>query len=231
MQLVLGQTYRFTFDDPFAVLGYDAEANPTGGYYAAVELLTYERVLERDMDLMELLFTPAGLTQTDLDAAVANGTYIGKTFVHLKSVVDNASRCVPVDSIVGVPIIDVHNYAKLVLTLDLGVFADENTLDEITTMVQGFLLWKYGIASTENMVRVLAYARQWMTGAEYQATVDAREAVKIAERANVPTDLAALGISDQSQHLISAMQKLAANAATADAKNDALEALVRQLSA
>lgn len=231
MQLVLGQTYRFEFDTPFEALGYVLETNPTGGYYTVTEQLTYERLCERGVDLLELLYTPAGLAQTDLDAAVTAGTFIGATFVHLKSVVDNSSIYAPTASIVGVPIIDIHQYAKVCLNIDLGVFADEALLDEITALVSGLLLWKYGIGASSGDVRLLTYDRQWMTAVEYAAIDDARIAAKAAEAASVPSDLSALGITDQNQHLWAALKLMSDRAVRAEAAKAALEATVRQLSA
>jgi len=161
MSITVGHIYKFSFSDDFDSLN---------GIYKVTHSMDYDTLLEDDVSLLDSLFVPAGLTDVELDAALPDlMTY---TFYRLISIEGTQILYVPDQYIVGIPIPDVFEYSKLMIAVDLGPWAEPDTLAAISATISQYLENAYGISETPE---VMAYDTVWMAESDYEAIVQARQ--------------------------------------------------------
>lgn len=164
MSIELGHAYEFRFKTGFESLN---------GIYRVTHALSYDSILEAEADLLTNLYAPAGKDQDDLDTDLP---VISKdSFYTLVSPADASVLYMPSRYIVGIPIPDVREYAKLMLNIDLGVISDPALLQSITDSIAQILQGAHGIVSPPV---VMQYDTEWMSESTYDAIVTAREASK-----------------------------------------------------
>lgn len=160
--LTIGHAYEFTFDTGFTDLD---------GIYKVTHAMTYDSVLLDEVDLYVNLYKPAGKSEQDLETDLPD--YVDRTFYRFESVIDTTVLYVPDTIIVGIPAPDVREYAKVMLSVNLGVFADPTLLASLVNTMQQVLEGSHGIL---DIPIVATYDTTWMSESAYEAIVAAREA-------------------------------------------------------
>lgn len=201
MSITVGHIYKFAFDTDFAILN---------GIYKVTHAMDYDTLIESDVDLLNSLFEPAGLSDVELQVALP--TIKTDTFYRLITIDGNTELYIPYQYVVGIPVPDVFEYSKLMLVVDLGPWAEPDVLAGIQSIISSYLENAYGITEQPE---VMAYDTVWMAESDYEATKDARQDVidNGTGTINYFTE------TQNKQEIINAK----------DARIDALEALVAQL--
>lgn len=203
MSITVGHVYKFAFHTDIASLNE---------IYKVTHALDYNTLLEDDVDLLDKLFTPAGLGQAELDAALP--TIMLDTFYRLVGVDGTVELYVPYSYINGIPVPDVFEYAKLMLGVDLGPWAEPDVLATLKTTVSQYLQDGFGIIEEP---KTMVYDKVWMAESDYEAILAAREAVKAGGSGVI--------------NYFTESKRLQETIDAKDARIAALEDLVRQLDA
>jgi hypothetical protein len=161
MSIELGHAYQFSFTAGFETLN---------GIYRVTHALSYDSLLEGSVDLLASLYTPAGKDQDDLDADL--DALSAESYYKLVHVTSALELYMPKGYIVGIPVPDVREYVKLMLSIDLGVMADPAILQSIVDTVKDVIQGAHGVT---NDPVLLQYSTQWMSETTYEAIVAARE--------------------------------------------------------
>lgn len=161
MSITVGHIYKFTFSDDFVSLN---------GIYKVTHSMDYNTLLEDDVSLLDSLFVPAGLTDVELDAELPD--IMTDVFYRLVNIDGTQILYIPYQYIVGIPVPDVFEYSKLMLAVDLGPWAEPDTLAAISNTISQYLENAYGISETPE---VMAYDSVWMAESDYEAIVEARQ--------------------------------------------------------
>jgi len=164
MSIDVGTVYEFTFKSDFTALN---------GIYKVSHSLDYDTILLEDISLLDFLYSHVSKTAEDLLTDLSD--YRDNVFYKITHVTTLAVYYVPRSYIVGIPNPDVRPYSKLVLTLDLGPFADPDLLVTLKETISQVLSVNTGI--TESPV-IMEYDQEWMTGGAYNDIVDDRAANK-----------------------------------------------------
>lgn len=163
MSITVGHIYKFSFEQDFENLN---------GIYKVTHAMDYDTLLVDDVDLLKSLFEPANLTDIELQAALP--TIKTDTFYRLVTIDGQTELYVPYQYVVGIPVPDVFEYAKLMLVVDLGPWAEPDVLAGIQSIISDYLENAYGIVEQPE---VMAYDNVWMAESDYEATKDARQTV------------------------------------------------------
>jgi hypothetical protein len=163
MSITIGQIYKFAFIDTFASLN---------GIYRVTHSMDYNTLLETDVDLMVTLFTPAGLTEQDMQTALPDIST--DTFYRLVSPDGLTTLNVPYQYIVGIPVPDVNEYSKIMLAVDLGPWAEPDVLPAMITVISNYLQNGWGVVKPPEL---MAYETEWMSAADYEAIKQSRQNV------------------------------------------------------
>ena len=164
MSIDVGTVYQFVFKGGFTDLN---------GIYKVSHSLDYDTILLEDISLLDFLYSQVNKTAQDLETDLSD--YKDNVFYKITHVSTLAVYYVPRSYIVGIPNPDVRPYSKLVLTQDLGPFADPNLLATLMATIQQVLQVETGIVE---LPTIMEYDREWMTGGEYTSIVDDRIANK-----------------------------------------------------
>ena len=164
--LTVGKAYKFFFT-PSTVdtLGFDA----LNGVYYVRSVLDYPGVFNDGGDLNTQLYKPAGKTQTDLntDITAIPSKILRQNFYKLQSVKNGLVIYAPVNIVMGMPQGDVKEYSKLMMAVNLGVFANPTTMPILRNTVFDVLRQTQGLLDTAKDVSVTVYESEWLTADEY----------------------------------------------------------------
>lgn len=161
MSIVVGNQYGLKFVSGFTDLD---------GIYAVTHAVDYNSLLLDDISLMTYLFVHVNKTEADLKTALPD--IVDDVFYKIINVVTNAIYYVPRSYIVGIPNPNVAAYSRLMLTMDLGVFADPTLLTTLKNSIRTALLEGLGI---DKEVQVMEYGKRWLTKEDYNTLVADRE--------------------------------------------------------
>ena len=164
MSIVVGNQYGLKFKDDFDDLD---------GIYTVSHAVDYNSLLLDDISLMTYLFIHVGKTEEDLDVAI--GDIRDDVFFKIVHVVNESIYYVPRSYIVGIPDPNVAAYSKLMLTMDLGVFADPTLLATLKNSIENALREGAGI---DKQVQLMQYGEQWLTQEEYETIAEDRETTR-----------------------------------------------------
>lgn len=158
MSITVGQTYKFAFKTDFAALD---------GIYTLTHAVSWETLLVDEIDLFVHLYNKVNKTEADLD--IDTPTIKTDVFYRLQLVTDETVFIyIPSKYIVGLPNAAVEEYSKLMITVDLGTFANANVLATLQQTMRDVLEQNVGVT---NEVEVVEYDTEWLTSSEY-ATVE-----------------------------------------------------------
>ena len=200
MSIGVGNTYSLRFKNEFGDLD---------GIYTITHSLSYDSILEGDIDLLEFLYRWVNKSQSDLDNDLDD--LKSETFFRAIHVETFTELYVPRSFIVGIPNPDVREYSKLMITMNLGLFADPNLLSTVAAAVKQNVINLVGLPVDADPV-IMEYGKTWMTGTKY----DDLTALRTVNKGNAVNYFA---LAQQRQETIN---KQASQIA-------ALEELVRQL--
>ena len=158
----LNNVYKFSFISPFHV--YD-------GYYRVLRILTFDELLADNISLTDL-YTGAGLTQVELDAA----TDVLRTDKILKLVNiedEDIIYHIPMSLSKLEPDPNVKAYPTLVLAVNLGVFDNVDKVTATQHAISSYIAKGLGISED---VLVFSVKDTWMTLDEYNTHEEERVA-------------------------------------------------------
>lgn len=168
MSIKIGEIYDFRFgthDD-------NEKYTPLDGIYKVLDIYSYTRILEEDVDLYELTFSKVNILKDSFESEVVKYKY--DNIYMLESVLDGDTICIPESLIIGYPSPDVKEYPKIMLSIDLGVFDSPETVLQIEEIVKNTILQTLGsdIATGTNepvdpKVSAVVYMKEWMSVSDY----------------------------------------------------------------
>ena len=211
-------TYRFFFDAPFTDLGW-TEQYPTRGHYPVLEVLSFERLLELGVDLVNELYVPANLTEADYLAA--RSTFTGVIFYRLRDTTDLTKLiCMPASKITIAPRSDIAQYSDLIIGVNCGVLANAEVLDSTMMIIQQSLEYQNGITP---VIKLDTLKSVWMLESKYKALEEARQVVK--EAAELPAIMGNES-TEAPFNLLAENAKLRRNIDALQARVNALESFI-----
>ncbi len=161
----VGAVCRFTFIPKF---------NTLNGVYRVRAETNFEDAIASGISLIDSLYTPAGLGQTDYNADY--NSYLNTRLAVLESVLDSDVVYYTPESIfLTVPDPTVQEFYPLTLVVELGIQKNSQEilplLDQIEDLIKATL-------GTENSLRVLTNPqnRVYLTQSEYDVLVASRQA-------------------------------------------------------
>jgi hypothetical protein len=160
MSIDIGNTYKFRFKSGFDSLN---------GIYTITHGLSWDSILLEEIDLFTLLYEPAGKVANDLDTDKSELTK--ESFFRLVNVEDGSVVFMPKSYITGVPEPDVFEYPKLMLTVNLGLHIEPDTLATLQATVGTVLLGQLGTSAD---VAVVQYGSKWLSEGDYEQIVEDR---------------------------------------------------------
>lgn len=161
----VGAVCRFTFIPKFNVLN---------GVYRVRAETNFQDAIASGINLVESLYTPAGLTQTDYNADY--NSYLSNRLAVLESVLNTEVVYYAPESIfLNIPDPTVQEFYPLTLVVELGI--QKNTQEILPLLDQIKDLIKTTLGS-ENSLRVLTNPqnRVYLTQSEYDSLIAKRQA-------------------------------------------------------
>lgn len=179
MSVKIDETYDFKFgtnDDQDAY-------TPLNGIYRVLDIYSYTRMLEEDVDIYELTFKKIGILKESFESEVVN--YKHDNIYMLQSVVDDDIICIPDSIIIGYPSPDVKEYPKVMMSLDLGVFDSPESLVVLEQLIKDTIVEKLGkdivnedtVEPLDPKVSVVVYMKEWMNNSDYHTLRENRKKV------------------------------------------------------
>lgn len=166
MILNIGTTYRITFDEGFT---------DVNGIYKVLQIVNHDKLLELGIDLVSTLYLAVNKTQEDYNTDLPN--YIDGFYYELKNLLDTSITYFVPEYIISVmPEVNISEYKKLILAVNIGTFVNEDDLPTVITAIEDLLETNHGIEATSNL---LSYDTVWLSDDEYAAIEANREAIKI----------------------------------------------------
>lgn len=162
MHVELGWTYSFKFTKDFETLN---------NVYTVVKIYSYDEFINDNLDLYTLLYSRVAKSYESLEVDVQD--YRTQQIFKLRNP-DNYDDIlyVPEGIIAEVPNFNVKKYAKLVISLNVGVYPNEEELAYAVNSMQEYLQVILGFA---NNPLITAIRHVWLTDEEYQNTIGDRE--------------------------------------------------------
>ena len=169
MQLELNWCYKFCFTDPFDKLD---------NVYRLTKILTYEEMLNEGITLSSL-YSLVGKTDADLEKDYIDKNYANERIYKLvhPTILDTVFY-VPKCLLASVPNPSVKEYAKLVVSFNIGIYPGEEDLSYIKNEFGQQLRDYLGYTKDPD---IFSISTQWLTDEDYQKTVDERNANKAVD--------------------------------------------------
>lgn len=161
----VGTTCLFTFISNFSTLD---------GIYRIRAETTFLDAIASNIDFVENLYIPAGLSSTEFNADYSS--YTSDRVAVLESVVNtDVLYYVPQSIILNVPDPTVNEYYSLILVTKLGVFKNTQTIFPLLDSINDIIQAQLGISEP---VRVVTNPENkvYLTQAQYDTIVEARAA-------------------------------------------------------
>jgi hypothetical protein len=124
MQIAINTYYKFEFTKEFSVLD---------GIYFTERALSYQDLINEGIDLFEGLYAIVGKSKPTYESHLTR--YIDSIFYKLINVDTNKFVWIPDNIIIGYPNPNVNEYSKVLLTTNLGIFDDPDTLLAVKNIV------------------------------------------------------------------------------------------------
>lgn len=162
MHVELGWTYSFKFTNDFKTLN---------NVYTVVKIYSYDEFISDNLDLYTLLYSRVAKSYAELEVDVQE--YRTQQIFKLRNP-DNYEDIlyVPEGIIAEVPNFNVKKYAKLVISLNVGVYPNEEELTYAVNSMQEYLQVILGFANNP-LITAIRYV--WLTDDEYNETIGDRE--------------------------------------------------------
>ena len=156
MYIEVNESYKFEFIEDF---------NALNGFYKVVQKMTYDEMLEANVDMANGLYALVNKTEQDWarDADSYRDGFIYK-IEELNSEFETKILYVPELILNGAPDANIHKYGKLSLMVNLGAFKDPEQLSSLIIDIKNILETNYGITN-EPIVSI--YDKVWMSDMDY----------------------------------------------------------------
>ena len=166
MQLELNWCYKFSFIKPFDVIN---------NIYRLTKILTYDEMLREGISLVSL-YTLAKKTEKDLETDFIEKNYSNERIYKLvhPTILDTVFY-IPECLISEIPNHSVKEYAKLVVSFNVGVYPGEEDLSYIKNEFGKQLKDYLGYTKDPD---IFSISTQWLTDEDYQEIVEDRNANK-----------------------------------------------------
>lgn len=167
MNIETDKVYLFKFKPGFESLD---------GIYKVTHQLNYEEILEENIDLYKELYEKVNKTRQDLDQDIEN--YKDDVFFKLEKPGDTVEPFyfyIPETLLNQYPDSNVAEYNKVMMTIDLGLFANPDILTSLITAVSEIISTNQGITVQPVL---MTYGKQWMLTADYEQLEQNRENAK-----------------------------------------------------
>ena len=178
MIIEMTKTYFFTFSSPFESLN---------GIYKVNDIYTYGRVLDEDLDLIDMLYGPVGLGEEERKADMYK--YVEHPFYLLENADTKKVYLIP-KVIVSLADPDVKEYPMTMIMVDLGPVENPKIMQPLTTIVDVAIMKMHSdigkfITSEGDILddngnhienkfppilpdtNIQIYSRKWMRSSEY----------------------------------------------------------------
>jgi len=182
MSITLNKHYKFQFDPT-------RDADALNGIYRVDRVLGYNSVVLEEIDIYTSLYKRIGKSEADLEVDLTN--YLDDLFYKMTSMFDQSVVWVPESLIVGYPDPNVREYSRVMLTTDLGVYEDPDTLYHITRIVKDNLKHMLGLVAEDSEepidarinphTAVAEYNTVWMSDAEYKDVENLRATKRVVD--------------------------------------------------
>jgi len=169
----VGETCNFSFITAF---------NSFDGIYLIKSINSLNELLELEVDLVENIYVPVGLTELDYQNDVPS--IRSDDIYKLESVEDQSIIYMPQSFNELIPDPNVYEYLQLGFGVDIGIFDDQTKIEWIKDQIAQAL---QAVAGVEKEPSLFEIKSTWMTETEYQAIDDARQAL-ITDVTNHYTD-------------------------------------------
>ena len=168
MNIVADKYYKFSFVEDFVTLD---------GIYKVLQLMSYSEIINETIDMVASLYSKVYAEDAATAAwELARAGLIHNTFYKLQSVTDETVIIMAPEAILTeYPNASVDQFCKIMLNIDLGLFANQDDLDTIGQIITEQLHARLGITPNP---QILIYDKQWMADVEY----DEIEAARVASR-------------------------------------------------
>ena len=162
MQLELNWCYKFNFLEPF---------NKINNVYRLTKILTYEEMLNEGMTLSSL-YLLVDKTEADLEKDYIEKNYKDERIYKLvhPTILDTVFY-VPECLLSEVPNPSVKEYAKLIVSFNIGIYPGEEDISYIKSEFGQQLKDYLGYTKDPD---IFSISTQWLTDQEYQEIVDNR---------------------------------------------------------
>jgi len=161
----LNRIYGFTFHPEFSALD---------GVYEVRQILSYDEVVVSQIDMVAFLYSKVGKAESDYDTD--RDSYTNDAFYQLRDASDEETVIyIPKTLIPVMPEINLKQYNKLMLVVDLGLFGNLSSLSTLTAQVSEIISNSEGVTTAPE---IMMYGKEWKTDVEYADMEAARAATK-----------------------------------------------------
>lgn len=201
--LAVGHVYRFSFIGEFKSLGYvpssqsvdtpeapseivtTEEENENHGIYKLTRIMSYYDLISSGIDLYANLYQPLGLPK-ELFLHDQDNINQGCIYELVDPTDSKKLLYMPIFFIDGTPDASVEEYNRLMMVLDLGIYADPSIVAELEELVTHILLCRFGLDNTQNVnpSKLVRGDSVWMTTTDYDKLNDVREFNKQSQAAS-----------------------------------------------
>lgn len=170
MVIQLDRSYKITFKTEED--GAGADFSILDGFYEVVRSYGWNELNASGIDLQEMLLDHAGIVDKTAIRTLQQN-WANDAFYYCIGMDQDRQIWVPESIIKGYPDPRIGSYKKLMLTIDLGVFANPEDFSTMGREIMNYLRSNYGIDRPDGVVA--AYDTQWMTVKEYEDTDSNRQ--------------------------------------------------------
>ena len=177
MSLKVDTVYKFSFlpssvTDPIGWASLD-------GYYRLKGIVSYASISSEGVNLIEQLYEPAGKSETEFttDLNSVPSLILDRTYYKLENVKTQKVLVIPSIFVAGLPMGDVNEYSRLMMNIDLGVFANPTQLAMIKNAVFNTLNMTQGLISDPADISLAIYDKEWLTKDEYDSIEEDRASI------------------------------------------------------
>ena len=171
MVIQLDRSYKINFKTEED--GAGADFSVLDGFYEVVRSYGWNELNASGIDLQESLLDHAGIADKTAIRTLQQN-WANDAFYYCIGMDKDRQIWVPESIIKGYPDPRIGSYKKLMLTIDLGVFANPEDFSTMGKEIMNYLRSNYGIDRPDGIVA--AYGNQWMTVKEYEETDSRRQA-------------------------------------------------------
>ncbi len=153
MLVNIDKAYKFTFENRFSELN---------DIYLVTRIMTFKEVINDNVDLGNMLYERVNLTKADYENEVTK--FLNDKIYKVVQPDRDEILYLPNSILQYAPDPNVKRYMKLVVSLDLGVFDNVETLEHVARIMQEHISGSTGILKTPELD---SYGYKWLSEEDY----------------------------------------------------------------